>query len=230
MPSFSSSCFCGLPALSCAGGAPSRAIGSRLRSSVLLAAATGGRGFNKARLKVRDFFLLCYLFATSLLLAGHGGEGMGWEAAVGSGAGGFCGDDVDSGRLLPLHLLAEGQLCWSLLSLALGASCCLAVPATLLAEGRPSVTKLAAGHKLQPPGLVPCRRSCCSVVVAVSHGALTVPSGFVPGDGEVDFDLPEGLDCVPKYVVEVLLVSVQGPVCNFFSCVGPDVSRVVSLA
>ena len=84
MPYFSSSCFCGLLALSCAGGAPSRAIGSRLRSSVLLAAATGGRGFNKARLKVRDFFLLCYLFATSLPLAGHGGEGMGWEAAAGS--------------------------------------------------------------------------------------------------------------------------------------------------
>ena len=66
--------------------------------------------------------------------------------------------------------------------------------------------------------------------LVVSHGALTVPSGFVPGDGEVDFELSEGLDCVPKSVVEVLLAIVQGPDCNFFSCVGPDVSRVVSLA
>ena len=92
------------------------------------------------------------------------------------------------------------------------------------------MAKLVVGHNLQPPGLVPCRRPRCSVVVVVSHGALTVPSGFVPGDGEVDFELSEGLDCVPKSVVEVLLAIVQGPDCNFFSCVGPDVSRVVSLA
>ena len=138
---------------------------------------------------------------------------------------------LNPGGSFPPHLLAEGRLFWSSSSSALDASCCgFAVPAILLAEGRSRVAKTVAGHNRQPPGLVPCWRPCCSVVVVVSHGALTVPSGFVPGDGEVDFELLEGLVCVPKSVVEVLFAFVQGPGCNFFSCVGPDVSRVVSLA
>ena len=231
MPSLSSSCFCGLPALSCAGGAPPHARGSRPRSSELLATAMGGRGFNKARLKVGDILLLCCLLVISLPLAGRGGEGLGWGFAVKSGAGGFCGVGADSGRFLPPHLLAEGQLCWSSSSSALGATSCVAVPAILLAEGQPPlVAMIDVGRNLQPPGLVPFRRPCCSVVVVVCHGALTVPSGFVPGGDEVDCELPEGPVRVPQFVLVVLLVSLQGPVCNFLSCVGPIVSNAVSLA
>ena len=54
------------------------------------------------------------------------------------------------------------------------------VPATFLAEGRYGVAMLCASHYLLPPGFKPFRRPCCSVAVAVCHGALVVPSGASP--------------------------------------------------
>ena len=104
------------------------------------------------------------------------------------------------------------------------------MPVTFLAEGRPCVVGLVPGQFLQPPGFMPLWRPFRSVVVVVNHGALTVPSGFVPGGGEVDLELPEGLDCIPKSVVEVLPANVQGPGCNFLSRVDLLVIRVVYLA
>lgn len=97
-----------------------------------------------------------------------------------------------------------------------------AMAATVLAEGRPWV---ASCRHFQPPGLMSLRRLCCSSVVAACHGALVVPSGAVPGDDEVDFELLRGPDCVPHSGVGVLSVIVMGPMCNFFSCLGPRPRR-----
>ena len=62
------------------------------------------------------------------------------------------------------------------------------------------------------------------------HGALTVPNGVVPGDGEVDFERPKGHDCVSASLLEVLTENVQGPGCKFLSTLGPVVNCYVSLA
>ena len=131
-------------------------------------------------------------------------------------------------------VLAEGRPFSSLSSAASGAKqrrsppagdrrADFAVPATVLAEGRPWVARLCADHHLQPPGIKPFRRPCCSSVVAASHGALVIPSGFVPGDGEVDLELIEGLDCVPKFVLEVLYANSQDLLCIFLCILGSAV-------
>ena len=114
------------------------------------------------------------------------------------------------GRRFPPHLLVEGLPSMSSSSPALDTElhrssrdllcgdgwAVFVVPVTLLAKGRLFMAMLRASHFLQPTGIKPLWRPCCSIVTVVSHGALAVPIGVVPGDSEVDFERPEGPDCV----------------------------------
>lgn len=231
MPSFSSSCFCRSPASSHAGDAPSRAGGIRLWSPVLRAAAKGGRGFNKARLKVGDLLLLCCLTAISLPLDGRGGEGKGWGIAVGNGSGGSCGGRAESGRFFSSPSSSRRAAFLELIIVGLG--CKL----LWLCRAGDSSDRRAVSRGQDccwPQSSTSWPGAVLEALLLGSRGREQWrphrPKWFVPGIGEVDFELPEGLDCVPKSVVEILFVIVQGPGCIFFSCVGPDVSRVVSLA
>ena len=67
---------------------------------------------------------------------------------------------------------------------------------------------LGESHFLLPPGIMPLWRPWCSLVVAACHDALAVPSGSVPDDGEVDIELSDGSDRVPKSSFEVLPANV----------------------
>ena len=61
------------------------------------------------------------------------------------------------------------------------------------------------------------------------HGVLVVPSGHIPGDGEVDAMRLSGPDYVPQSLMEVLAANVQGHGCNFLFLLGLDVIPDVSL-
>ena len=94
---------------------------------------------------------------------------------------------------------------------------------TILAEGWPTVASRRSSHVLQPPGFVPLRRPCYSVAAVVCHGNFVVPSGVVPGDGEVDPEFVGGPYRISETFLEVLLVTFGGPKCNSDYMLGPDV-------
>ena len=207
---------------------------------------SGGHGgstaalFNK-RPKVWDFLLFFFLSVVLLLLAGRGGKGRDGGVMEERGFGDTCGFCAHLGRKLPPHLLAEGWPFSSSISSAFDAErrhsphdgdgwAVSAASTTVLAERRPAVALLGESHFLLPPGIMPLLRPWFSFVVAACHDALAVPSGYVTGDGEVDFERSKGSDRVPKSGFVVLPANVQGPVCNFVFSLGPVVSRCVTLA
>lgn len=69
----------------------------------------------------------------------------------------------------------------------------------------------------------------CLEAMAWSYGNLAVPSGLVPGAGEVDPERRKGPDRVLVFQLEVLSVKFQGPVCNISVVMGPVVRCCVTL-
>lgn len=103
-------------------------------------------------------------------------------------------------------------------------------PVTFLAEWRPCVATVWAGHCLHPPSSMTFWRPFCSEAKVANHGSLVAPSGSIPGNSEVVPERVLGPDHVLHFVLVVLPANVQGLDCNLFYYFGPNVIiRVLSL-
>ena len=155
--------------------------------------------------------LVCRISCASLLpWCGHPGDGDRWD---GSWRRGICRSvrSSSSPELLAKLRRSRRRDRWAVFD----------APVTFLVEGRPWAATML--RRVLPPGDMPYWRHCCFWLGAMASccSSLLVPSGLVPGDGEVQPGWRHGLDCVSTSLLEVLYVKVQGLALYFLVVLGP---------